>query len=204
MANKIDGPAVAAIGAGALFLYGGIKGQSILKAIQNVVTGQNPTSGQSESNTLVNPAAAVVTSGGNNVGIPNAQGLVNPIGAGLIRGRIDEGVDFTGSGDLYAMGAGVITEVSGSGWPGGIYINLQMSNGQDVYYAENISPAVSVGQSVTPGEKIGHANGSYPYIEIGFGTGQPQTAAASGHYTEGVPTAEGQQMANLLSSLGAP
>lgn len=203
MANKIDGPAVAAIGIGALFLYGGIRGQSILKAIQNVVTGQNPTSGQSETNTLVNPASFTVTSGGNSVGPVNAQGLTNPIGPGLIRGRIDEGVDFSGAGDLYAMGAGTIQEVQGSGWPGGIFIRLVMSNGMDIYYAENITPAVSVGQTVSAGQKIGHANGTYPFIEIGFATGD-QTAAAASHYTEGVPTSEGQQMASLLSSLGAP
>lgn len=204
MANRIDGPAVAAIGAGAIFLYAGIKGQSVLKAIQNVVTGQNPTSGQSEANALISPVSASVTSGGNSVVAPNSAGLVNPIGPGLVRGRIDEGVDFTGAGPLYAMGAGTIIEVSGSGWPGGIFIQLKMNNGQYIYYAENITPTVSVGQAVSAGQLIGHANGSYPYIEIGFATGQPQTASASSHYTEGVATSEGQQMASLLSSLGAP
>lgn len=198
---KIDGPAAAAIGIGAVFLWGGIKGYSPLKAIQNLLTGQNPNDQQSNT-PLTKMSDAVVTSGGINVS--NSSGLSNPIGKGLVRGRIDEGVDFTGSGPLYAMGAGSITEVIGSGWPGGIYINLKMDNGQDVYYAENITPMVVVGERVKAGQQIGHANGFFPYIEIGFGTGQPQTAAASSHYSEGEQTSEGQQMAALLTSLGAP
>lgn len=203
MANKIDGAAAAAIGVGVVFLWGGIKGTSPLKAFQNLLTGQNPNTAQSTSQ-LTSPQllGATVTSGGINV--TNSAGLSNPIGKGLVRGRIDEGVDFTGSGPLYAMGDGSITEVIGSGWPGGIYINLKMDNGQDVYYAENITPMVVVGERVKAGQQIGHANGFYPYIEIGFGTGQPQTAAASSHYSEGQQTSEGQGMASLLTSLGAP
>ena len=202
MANKIDGAAAAAIGVGVVFLWGGIKGTSPLKAFQNLLTGQNPNTAQSTSQ-LTSPQllGATVTSGGINI---NSAGLANPIGKGLVRGRIDEGVDFTGSGPLYAMGNGSITEVIGSGWPGGIYINLKMDNGQDVYYAENITPMVVVGERVKAGQQIGHANGFYPYIEVGFGTGQPQTAAASSHYSEGQQTSEGQQMAALLTSLGAP
>lgn len=204
MANKIDGPAAAAIGIGVVFLWGGIKGVSPLKAFQNLVTGTNPNTGQSTANlTAPQTPTATITSGGINVA-PNSSGLANPIGKGLVRGRTDEGVDFTGSGPLYAMGSGTITEVIGSGWPGGIYINLKMDNGQDIYYAENITPMVVVGERVKAGQQIGHANGFYPYIEIGFGTGAPQTAAASSHYTEGQVTAEGSQMASLLTSLGAP
>jgi hypothetical protein len=198
--EKFSGPAIAAIGIGVVFVWGGIKGYSPLKAFQNLMTGQNPNTGQSTS-LLAAPITATVTSGGINI---NSAGLTNPIGKGLVRGRIDEGVDFTGSGPLYAMGNGTITEVIGSGWPGGIFINLKMDNGQDIYYAENITPMVVVGEKVKAGQQIGHANGFYPYIEIGFGTGSPQTAAASSHYSEGQVTSEGQEMASLLTSLGAP
>lgn len=202
MANKIDGTAAAAIGVGAVFLWGGIKGYSPLKAFQSILTGKNPNTGQSTA-LLTSPQliGGVLSSGG--VTINNA-GLANPIGKGFVRGRIDEGVDFTGSGPLYAMGAGTITEVIGSGWPGGIYINLKMDNGMYVYYAENITPTVISGQRVKAGQLIGYGHNSYPFIEIGIGTSQSQTPAAHSHYTEGVATAEGQQMAALLSSLGAP
>lgn len=197
----MDGIGIAATAVGAIFIYGGIKGYSPLKAFGNVLTGQNPNANQSTSLLTNNDSSSNTTP---DYVITNSAGLTNPIGKGLKRGRIDEGVDFTGSGPLYAMGDGKITEVLGSGWPGGIYINLSMTNGQNVYYAENITPMVVVNQTVRAGEQIGHANGFYPYIEIGFGTGQPQTAAASSHYTEGQATSEGQQMAALLTSLGAP
>lgn len=74
MPTKFDGFGVAAVGVGALFLYGGIKGQSILKAFQNVVTGKAPNTGQSETNTLTDPNAitATVTSGGINVTAPTS------------------------------------------------------------------------------------------------------------------------------------
>lgn len=65
----LDGFGVAAVGAGAIFLYGGIKGQSILKAFQNVVTGKGPATGQSETNTLTNPVTSQITSGGVNVAV---------------------------------------------------------------------------------------------------------------------------------------
>jgi hypothetical protein len=41
------GVAAAMMGVGALFVYSGAKGYSILKATQNVVKGQNPNAGQS-------------------------------------------------------------------------------------------------------------------------------------------------------------
>lgn len=133
-------------------------------------------------------------------------GYVNPIGAGLTWGRIDEGVDFAGAGPLYALGDGVILSVYNAGWPGGTYILLHLTGagalaGRYVYYAENIAPAVGTGQRVTAGQQIGYARGAYPYIEIGWGTSTPGIAAAAYHYTEGVPTAEGQSFASLLHSL---
>ena len=125
----------------------------------------------------------------------------NPIGKGAIVGRIDEGVDFAGSFDLYAMSSGVI-EATTAKWPGGTYILLRMDDGHYVYYAENIQPFVTVKQRVKAGQKIGHARGSYPYIEIGWGTAQAGIAAAYSHYTEGVPTAEGRDFAALLNTFG--
>lgn len=199
--------AVGSVVVGTVFLYSGLTGRSILASIQAVITGKapstvpvaNPIAGQESA-----PATGNAATGSPAAQAFNASGLTNPIGPGAVRGRIDEGVDFSGNFTLYAMGPGVITEVSGSGWPGGIFINLKMDTGQDIYYAENISPAVSVGQRVKGGDLIGHAHNAFPFIEIGFGTGAPQTAAASSHYSEGQATAEGQQMASLLTSLGAP
>src|SRR5690349_5519274 len=139
----------------------------------------------------------------------------NPIGPGLTPGRVDMGVDYGGAGPVYALGNGKITSVYNSGWPGGGFIGLRLSDGSGryVYYAEDISPAVQVGQTVTAGQLIGHATGGG--IEVGWaappGTGQTM-AAASGQDKAGLaqgdpgyyPTAYGMNFSNLIRSLGGP
>jgi hypothetical protein len=128
----------------------------------------------------------------------------NPIGSGLSQDGIDEGVDFSGSGNLYAMGSGIIKSIAPSGWPGTNYILLAMDDGKNVYYAENIQPSVTAGQRVKAGQKIGYARGSYPYIEIGWAGPNPGQALASSHYTKGIgqQTAEGKDFAALLGTFG--
>jgi LysM repeat protein len=139
----------------------------------------------------------------------------NPIGPGLTPGRVDMGVDYGGAGPVYALGNGKITSVYNSGWPGGGFIGLQLSDGSGryVYYAEDISPAVQAGQTVTAGQLIGHATGGG--IEVGWaappGTGQTM-AAASGQDKAGLaqgdpgyyPTAYGVNFSNLIRSLSGP
>ena len=203
MASKIDGIGVAAVVGGTAFVYAGITGRSILQSIQAIITGKAPATA-ANADPIKGQAAAASSGGGTSVVPVNAQGLANPIGRGAVAGRIDEGVDFSGDFDVFAMGSGVITNTSGHGWPGGTYILEHLDNGMWVYYAENITPSVSSGQRVTAGQKIGHAHNAYPFTEFGFGTSVPGEAAARGHYTEGVPTPEGQQMRALLTQLGAP
>lgn len=143
-------------------------------------------------------------------------GYVNPIGAGLKPGRIDMGVDYTGAGNLYALGSGKIVNVYNSGWPGGVFIGLKLDGSNlYVYYAENIIPKVKVGQQVNGGQLIGTAVGTYPFIEIGWaaapGTGETM-AAQTGQDAAGLqagdpgkyPTAFGVSMSNLIKSLGGP
>ena len=137
----------------------------------------------------------------------------NPIGPGLTPGRVDMGVDYDGTGPLYALGSGTITSIYNSGWPGGAFIGLHLTDGRYVYYAENISPAVQPGQAVTAGQIIGHATGGG--IEVGWaaapGTGETMAAATgqnraglsqgdSGYY----PTGWGLSFSNLVRSLGGP
>lgn len=144
-----------------------------------------------------------------------AAGFTNPIGRGAGPGRIDMGVDYTGVFDLYALGDGVITNVYNSGWPGGTFIGLKLDEGRYVYYAENIAPAVTVGQRVTAGQLVGRARGSYPYTEIGWaappGHGQTmadltgQDRAGLGRGDPGAySTAYGVNFSNLVKSLGGP
>jgi nucleoid-associated protein YgaU len=127
---------------------------------------------------------------------------VNPIGPGLVHQRVDQGVDFGGSGPLYALGSGTVVNLYNGGWPGGVFLCIRLDTGQYVYYAEDISPAVAVGQRVTAGQYIGRANGGSG-IEVGWaappGDGD-SAAAAAGQYV--YPTGEGESFNALLASLG--
>ena len=148
-----------------------------------------------------------------NAGTP----YVNPVGRGAVGSRIDMGVDYTGVFDLYALGAGTIRNLY-SGWPGGHFISLQLDEGAYKnalwFYAENIAPAVTVGQHVKAGQKIGHAPGGYPWTELGWAANATGTtmAAASGQAKRGqaagdagrYSTAWGIAANNLIVSLGGP
>src|SRR5258708_11625232 len=91
------------------------------------------------------------------------KGYANPLRAvqGLTAERIDQGVDSSGSGDIYALGPGTIENVYNAGWPGGAFISERLSRGPYAglysYAAENISPAVAVGQPLDDATAIGRA-----------------------------------------------
>jgi murein DD-endopeptidase MepM/ murein hydrolase activator NlpD len=126
----------------------------------------------------------------------------------LVAQRIDQGVDYSGSGPIYALGPGVIVETWNSGWPGGAFIDEQMTAGplagRYVYAAENITPTVSVGQQVSASTQIGTLNGAG--IETGFAAAPPDTGATAAAVA-GEPligSGYGYEYSNLLASLGAP
>jgi murein DD-endopeptidase MepM/ murein hydrolase activator NlpD len=148
---------------------------------------------------------------------PAASGAyVNPLAAASVTPeRIDQGVDYSGSGTLEAIGDGKVTYVgtSGTGWPGA-FVEYQLTSGQDagrfVYYAESISPAAGlhVGQTVHAGQPIASINGG---IEVGWGSGvgtQP-AAQADGQWPGGsdannVATPDGKSFSALIAQLGGP
>lgn len=65
----VNGAGLAAIAAGSVFLYGGLKGYSIAKAFQNVVLGKSPGTGQNASS-LTAGSAASGSGGGTGSGSP--------------------------------------------------------------------------------------------------------------------------------------
>jgi hypothetical protein len=146
-------------------------------------------------------------------------GYVNPLAhASVTPERIDQGVDYGGTGPLGAIGAGRITYVatSGTGWPGA-FIEFQLSSGPDagryVFYAEGIVPAsgLHVGQRVSAGQTIATMTGSSGGIEIGWGAGIGTETYAmkagqwkSGMDEDNVPTAAGKSFSALIASLGGP
>jgi len=141
--------------------------------------------------------------------------FVNPIGAGLIPERVDQGVDYGGSGNLMALGSGTITSTQNAGWPGGGFIGLHLDTGNYVFYAEDVAANVKVGQKVQAGQVIGRATGGHSGIEVGWaappGTGNTM-AMQAGQTAKGLaagdpgafPTAYGVDFSKLIQSLGGP
>lgn len=148
-----------------------------------------------------------------------SSGYVNPLAhASVTPERIDQGVDYGGTGELTAIGAGQITYVatSGTGWPGA-FIEFRLSDGPDagryVFYAEGIVPAggLHVGQTVHAGQRLATLTGSSGGIEIGWGAGigTESYAMKAGQWKSGmdgdnVPTASGKSFSALVASLGGP
>jgi hypothetical protein len=147
---------------------------------------------------------------------PAAGTYTNPLaGASVTPQRIDQGVDYSGSGTLSAIGDGKVTYVgtSGTGWPGA-FVEYQLSGGayagRYVYYAESISPAAGlhVGQSVRAGQPIASINGG---IEIGWGSGvgsQPLAQAlgqwSGGDDSSNAASPAGKSFSALIAQLGGP
>ena len=149
-----------------------------------------------------------------------ATGYVNPLReAKVTPERIDQGVDYAGSGRLSAIGAGRITHLatSGTGWPGA-FIEYRLSSGPDqgcyVYYAEGVVAArhLNVGQTVSAGQAIASIVPDYSSgIEIGWGAGvSTKTYAAElGQWdferdADSVPTRTGRNFSALIEALGGP
>lgn len=136
--------------------------------------------------------------------------------SGLVPERIDMGVDFGGSGPVYALGNAVITNATGTsaGWPGGGWITYKLTGGPDagltVYLAEDVSPTVQVGQHVSSATVIATMFAGGDGIETGWAqqsglSAESQLAEAGGVGGNGpFPTRIGLNFEELLQSLGVP
>jgi hypothetical protein len=134
---------------------------------------------------------------------------------GLVPERVDMGVDFSGTGPVYAIGDGIVTSATGNagGWPGGGWITYQLTNGPGqgliVYVAEDITPSIQVGQYVTPSTVLGYMFEGGDGIETGWAalngmaTSELTEAAATGN-AYAFPTEPGINFDELLQSLGVP
>ena len=176
-------------------------------------TGASGAGGTFASALAAQTSALTPTTGGAAI---NGSGYVNPLANATVRGeRIDQGVDYAGSGTLGALGPGVVTKVvqSGSGWEGGGYVEYKLTGGpyagHSVYYAEGVTPTVQVGQTLTAGQPVATIIPGSPHgMELGFAAGnnseESYAQAYGGGYAEGTPTAAGQAFSNLVASLGGP
>ena len=135
-----------------------------------------------------------------------ANSYVNPFiqSTNLVTGRIDQGVDFTGTGPIVAIGDAKILRVGAPGWPEGGGVLYQLTNGplagEVIFVYEGVDATVQAGQTVKAGEQIAtfRPGGS---IEIGLAdaSGVPLSHAS---YYEGRVTESGVEMFSLLQSLG--
>jgi hypothetical protein len=147
-------------------------------------------------------------------------GYVNPLGGATVKPeRVDQGVDYAGSGALVAIGAARITHLatSNTGWPG-TFLEYQLLDGADagcyVFYAEGVTPVdgLRVGQTVNAGDTLATIIPNYPTgIELGWGAGIGTKAYAkvSGQWSptddqDNIATAAGKNFSALIAALGGP
>lgn len=145
---------------------------------------------------------------------------MNPLsGARVKPERIDQGVDYAGSGTLMAVGVATVTYVatSDTGWPGS-FIEYRLLDGPDagcyVYYAEGINPAAAlrVGDTVAAGQPIASIIPGWPTgVELGWGAGvSTATYAATTHQwtaesdQNSIASAPGKSFSALIAALGGP
>jgi murein DD-endopeptidase MepM/ murein hydrolase activator NlpD len=175
----------------------------------------------SQRSRLATPGAGIVAA--KNGTCPQtvaSAGYVNPLaGTTLKRERIDQGVDYAGSGTLVAIGSGRVTYVgtSNTGWPGA-FIEFQLTGGADagcyVYYAEGVTPAdgLAVGDTVAAGQPIATIIPNWPTgIEVGWGSGRATKAYAkvAGQWSttddeDNIATPAGKSFSALIAALGGP
>jgi hypothetical protein len=136
--------------------------------------------------------------------------------SGLIPERIDMGVDFSGSGPVYALGDAVITSATANsaGWPGGGWITYRLTDGPDaglmVFVAEDVTPSVQAGQHVLSATVIATMFDGGDGIETGWArpdgfSAESQLPVAGGISGGGpFPTMIGLNFEELLQSLGTP
>jgi hypothetical protein len=150
-------------------------------------------------------------------GLAAGPGYLNPLREVnfLVPERIDQGVDFSGAGPVYALGNGVVVSAIAydAGWEGG-WVTYQLTSGADeglvVYVAEDIRPTVQVGQQVTSSTVVGNMYEGGGGIETGWaqpsgGNAESQLSVAGGINGGGpFPTMVGLNFDELLISLGVP
>jgi hypothetical protein len=147
-------------------------------------------------------------------------GYVNPLAGATVKPeRIDQGVDYAGSGVLVAIGTAKITRLatSNAGWPG-TFLEYQLLDGADagcfVFYAEGVTPVagLQVGQTVSAGDTLATIIPKWPTgIEIGWGAGIGTKAYAkvarqwsTTDDRDNIATAAGKNFSALIAALGGP
>ena len=148
--------------------------------------------------------------------LSGSSAYVDPLShvSGLSPERIDMGVDYAGAGPVLALGNGTVFNTSGPGWPGGSFIGITLADGPyaglSYFVAEDVKPAVKVGDHVRAGQEIAVMYRGSAGIETGWaaGRGDEPLAAALGQQAHGDPggwtSAAGLSFDRVLVSTGTP
>jgi murein DD-endopeptidase MepM/ murein hydrolase activator NlpD len=146
----------------------------------------------------------------------DAAGYANPLRglADLTPERIDQGVDYAGSGPVYAIGPGVVENVYNPGWPAGVFIVYVLTTGPDagraVYVAEYLVPEVAIGERVDANTPLGllgsggMETGWADLSALGESEAMADHQAATTGDSGAVSTPDGISFDALLVALGAP
>jgi murein DD-endopeptidase MepM/ murein hydrolase activator NlpD len=180
---------------GAIILDAAVKGDSIGNVVRGIAQQQPIGGGSSTGGGTTSGGSASVSGGG-------------PLPTGATWERTDQGVDAsaTPGSPVKAIVSGVVSMIVPNWYQGqpAVYITSSGLPGgaTGIYYAEQISPNVHVGQQVSAGQTIGTVAGSGTGLEIGFLKGARTLAQATTGYAEGAVTGAGQLMHQFLANAG--
>jgi len=127
--------------------------------------------------------------------------------------RADQGVDYDGDGNVYAIGNGKIHQIYQNWYLDEPFMSYELTDGpaqgKIVYVAEciTISPGMTVGTSVTPDTVIAVMNNTTCRNGVESGWGQNNMTAramAAGCWKEPFISVYGLNFSNLIKSLGGP
>ena len=202
-------------------IAGGVDGNGyyVLRANGEVDAYHAPPHGSlsSESLSAVGGVASGIavdpTTGGyyEAIDVTPLDGYVNPLRqiSALVPQEIDQGVDYCGSGPVFAIGDGVVENVYASDWPSGVFIAYQLTSGRArglvVYVAENVTPRVSVGERVTSQSVLGVLHDAKTCMETGWADPSQPDGHVEGHllFNGKNSTSYGLNFSDLLATLGA-
>jgi hypothetical protein len=168
----------------------------------------SPPPGASVSALAVDPATGGYYVGFDATGFGGYANPLRDVNA-LVPQEIDQGVDYCGSGPVYALGEGVVVNVYSSGWPSGVFISYRLTSGpargRYVYVAENVTPRVHLGERVSTSTIVGVVHDAKTCMEMGWADPPSRFAFAAGHrqFDGRNSTAFGLNFNALLERLGA-
>lgn len=145
---KLNGPAIVSVAVGGLFLYAGMKGYSVLTALQNIVRGTSPNTGQSTSLLTASGGGTTTGSGGTEAGATLFPTTANsPITGGT-------------NSENQALGKSIAA--STYGWTGAEWTDLNQLIEDESGWSDTVknanSDASGIGQNIN-----GFNDTDYPY-----------------------------------------